>query len=272
MPSRSSTACISRLSEALLPAAGLVGLIIVWHALSILIGRGLPPPAAVWAAVSANLLESRYFVGLGLPAGGYATHIVSTTWTVLWGGAIGTAIGVSLAMAAARFRLLEDMLAPVVSVLGNIPILVAAPFCLIWFGVSDTAKVALVSFYSAVVVYVYSVRSIGHVAPRFCEYARTLGASRRRQLFEVLLPGAIPEIFGGVRAALGASWGLAAITELLGSRTGIGRMITATWAVQDLAAMAGGIILLGLVGLLTDCALLGLRRMLTPWVEERTVQ
>ena len=67
------------------------------------------------------------------------------------------------------------------------------------------------------VLHIYAERSLDNLNPRFREYAETLGAGRRLTLWAVVLPGVLPELFGGFRTALGAAWGLATIAELLGA-------------------------------------------------------
>ena len=87
----------------------------------------------------------------------------------------------------------------------------------------------------------------------------------------VSLPGSVPELFGGLRAALGAAWGLAAITELLGTDRGIGRVIITTWGVQDLVSMMGGLLLLSLIAVAADALLMAARHAATRWMPDGAI-
>jgi ABC-type nitrate/sulfonate/bicarbonate transport system permease component len=252
-----------------LSVLGLVLLVLLWQLAHVAVGKYFPTPLAVARAAWANFAASRYFTGLGLPEGGYLPHLVSTTLTVLAGVALGGAVGTATGLASGLDRVARQIFAPLVAILGTVPILVAAPFFLIWFGLAESSKVILVGFYSGVVLHIYAERSLGNLSPRYREYAATLGADLRLTFRAVVLPGVAPELFGGLRTALGAAWGLAAIAELLGALHGIGRVIIATWAVYDVAAMMAGILMLAVIAVVLDGAVVWLRRRLTRWAETK---
>jgi ABC-type nitrate/sulfonate/bicarbonate transport system permease component len=252
-----------------LAVAGFVLFIGAWYLAHLAIGRYMPTPHAVLQVGIVNLFDSFYFTGLGLPAGGYFPHLVSTTRTVLIGVVLGGLAGTFTGLAAAKFVVARKIMDPIVTILGTVPILVAAPFFLIWFGLAAAPKIFLVGFYSAVVLHIYAFRSVGHVNPRYGEYARTLGAGPPRVFFRVTLPAAVPELFGGLRTALGAAWGLAAIVELMGALYGVGRVIIATWGVFDVTAMMAGILWLGVIAMLLDALLVAGRSRLLRWSDAK---
>lgn len=247
------------------PVVGILAALGLWYGASRVIGRYMPPPGDVfWNGIN-NLFASEYFVGLGLPEGGYLPHLTYTTMTVVLGVAIGVVIGCLSGLLSARWRVIDEITDPIISTFGTVPILVAAPFFLIWFGLVASAQVILVAFYTFVIIHIYSVQAVRNVHPKYVEYARTLGADGGNIFSRVVMPGAVPEIFGGVRVAFAASWGLAAIAELLGSRYGVGYAILTFESVYDLTSVMTIIILLGLIALVID-GLLGLvRRYLTRW-------
>lgn len=255
----------------LMSAAGVALFFLLWTVAHFLIGRYLPPPWAVIAAAVGNFADSRYFVGIGLPPGGYWPHLVSTTLTALSGCAIGALVGTLTGLGSAHSHVINQITRPIAAILGTVPILVAAPFFLIWFGVSEASKVILVAFYSAVVLHLYALRAVENLPPAFGEYARTLGAGPWMIFRRVSMPGTVPALFGGLRAALGAAWGLAAITELLGTDRGIGRVIITTWGVQDLVSMTAGLLLLSLIALAADALLMLARRAATRWMPDSAV-
>lgn len=264
---RRAPAWLVRLRPDPLIFIGLGGLMLAWYLAHAAIGTYMPPPHVVIGAGFQHLFESDYFVGLGLPAGGYVPHLVSTTATVLLGVAIGGAIGTLTGLLSARSNVVLQIMDPVVSILGTVPILVAAPFFLIWFGLAASTKIILVAFYSAVVLHIYAYRAIGHVHPSYVEYALTLGASRSRAFWRVSLPACVPELFGGLRTAFGAAWGLAAIAELLGALRGIGRVIITSWGVYDVTIMMAGILWIGVIAMVLDAAIVALRSAMTRWAQ-----
>jgi len=262
---RARLAFIGRWRPDPLAIIGMGGLLGLWYLGHAAIGKFMPPPHAVFTAGLVNLVGSDYFIGLGLPPGGYLPHLVSTTTTVLLGVGIGGLIGTVTGLLSSRSPVAFQILDPIVSILGTVPILVAAPFFLIWFGLATSTKIILVAFYSAVVLHIYAYRAVGHVNPRFVEYALTLGASRRDAFRQVSLPACIPELFGGIRTAFGSAWGLAAIAELLGALRGIGRVIIASWGVFDITIMMAGILWLGVIAMLMDAGIVAIRGYVTRW-------
>lgn len=245
---------------------GVAVFLLLWWVCHLLVGQHLPGPTTVIAAAVSQLFESRYFVSIGLPEGGFLPHLVSTTKTALLGSVLGAVLGMATGLASAHSRVIYMAFRPIAATLGTIPILVASPFFLIWFGVSDDAKIALVCIYSAVVLHLYALRAVEHIQPYYSEYARTLGAGPATIFARVSLPGSVPELFGGLRAALGAAWGLSAITELLGTDRGIGRVIITTWGIQDVTTMMAGLLLLSLAAIVADALLMALRSYATRWM------
>jgi ABC-type nitrate/sulfonate/bicarbonate transport system permease component len=208
------------------------------------------------------LVESRYLVGLGLPRGGLLPHLEVTTLSVLAGLLLGTLIGIVTGLVSAFSNVIRQIIAPLAAFVGTLPLLVAAPFFLMWFGVSATARISLVAVYSALVVHTYAFRAVANMNPTLREYAATLGARPIYAFLHVVMPATMSEILGGLRVALGAAWGLVAITEILGSVTGVGRVIVATWGVYDITTMMAAILWLSLLALVLD----GLVMLLMKWV------
>jgi ABC-type nitrate/sulfonate/bicarbonate transport system permease component len=149
--------------------AGLLLALLAWSAASVLLGPALPPPQAVLADAASNLMSSDRLPGIGLPRGGYFPHLISTARTVLLGGGIGAAVGVATGLASAESRALANALAPLVSLLGTIPIVILAPFFLIWFGLSGVAQIALVAIYTAAVLHLFTLRGIRNMPAAYLD-------------------------------------------------------------------------------------------------------
>lgn len=248
--------------------AGLIGIglaVAFWYAVAWLVGKNVPYPHAVFDNAVSSLFSSAYLPGIGLPRGGYFPHLVYTFRNVLVGGAIGAVIGILSGLLSYESRTVDQVTSPIVSLLGTVPIVVAAPFFLLWFGITAASQIALVAFYTAVVLHVFTLRAVANQPPYYDEYAATLGAPPALRFFAVRLPGAVPEIFGGLRIALGAAWGLAAVTEMLGANFGTGRLIVALRSVYDLTGIVTVVILLGIIATVVDGLLMLLRSWGTRW-------
>ncbi len=244
---------------------GIAVLLLSWQLGHVAIGQFLPPPFTVFGTALSMLTESRYLVGLGLPRGGFMPHLQVTTFSVLVGLAAGSFVGILTGLASAFSSVIRQVIAPLAAFVGTLPLLVAAPFFLMWFGVSATARISLVAVYSALVVHTYAFQAVGNMNRSYHEYAATLGAGRLYAFMRVVRPATMPEILGGIRVALGAAWGLVAITEILGSVTGIGRVIVATWGVYDITTMMAAILWLSLLALLLDGLMMLVREWMLRW-------
>ncbi|GLK84381.1 ABC transporter permease subunit [Ancylobacter defluvii] len=140
--------------------------------------RLLPPPHAVVANAFGNLFSSAWLPGIGLPRGGYLPHILFTAANVLIGGGAGALIGIASGLASAGSRTVAEALDPLMSLLGTIPIVIMAPFFLMWFGLSGLAQIALVTLYTATVLHLFALRGVRNLPPAFMDYAATLGPRR----------------------------------------------------------------------------------------------
>jgi len=256
---------VAALKNAAISALGLALTIALWEFAAQSLGRYFPSPLAAVGNIVDNFGDSRYLRSLGLPQGGYLPHLIYTTRTVVVGVILGCALGLAAGLASFRWRVAEQAIDPIITIFGTLPILVAAPFFLIWFGLVPAAQIILVTFYTFMVFYVYVLRAARNVDIKYLEYARTLGARDGLSFRKVIVPAALPEAFGGLRVAFSAAWGLAAIAELLGAQFGVGRAIVSLAAVYDVTGILALILLVGLCALVLDGLLVLLRAYLTRW-------
>jgi ABC-type nitrate/sulfonate/bicarbonate transport system permease component len=168
-------------------------------------------------------------------------------------------------VASARLRLLRLFIDPIVLVLGTVPVLVAAPLFLLWFGVVPFTQILLVAFYSAVMMVLFSQRAVENLDPTYERWALTLGAGLAPRLRFVLIPGALPEILGGLRITLASAWGLETFAEILGAPSGIGQAIKALTNLNNASGLLACVAMVAAAAILTDLMLLALFRRITRW-------
>jgi ABC-type nitrate/sulfonate/bicarbonate transport system permease component len=215
-----------------------------------------------------NLLESEYLAQRGMSTGnGYAGHIMFTTRTVLIGVTLGALLGVTLGLNSLRIPVIREIVNPLTAAFGAAPIFVAAPFFLIWFGIQPTAQIAMVAFYTTLLLYVFSRRAGENIDAHYVESALTLGGDPRSIFRWIYLPGSIPEITGGFRIALAGAWGLAAIAELLGAQQGAGFLIKFFATAFRIDGMLSIVVLLALVAIFFDYVVVLISRYLSRWSE-----
>jgi ABC-type nitrate/sulfonate/bicarbonate transport system permease component len=266
---RRSKALLRHGHDAVLRVMGVVGFVAVWWLWATWVANPaiLPTPDAVARSAVENFGGSAGLAYIGVQTTGYAANIAYTASNALSAWVAGAVIGVAVGLGSARLQLLRNVSDPVLFVFGSVPVLVAAPFFLIWFGFSRWGQFALVAFYCFAIVAVVAQSAALTLAPQCEEYAASLGASRWQRFRTVVAPACLPSILGGLRVALGSAWSLQVIAELLGSKIGVGRVIVVSASVADVASVLAIIIALALVALICDVALKVVIRRSVRWQE-----
>jgi ABC-type nitrate/sulfonate/bicarbonate transport system permease component len=259
---------VTRLPADPLGIVGLATLVALWWGLShfhFLSRLALPPPAAVVATVAQNFFSSSYLANYHLGDGGLAANLAYTISNVAVALAVSCVVGVALGFASARVELFRAIADPIMLTAGTIPILVTAPFFLIWFGTSRSAQIALLILFNVTIIYLFAQRAAANLDPTYVAAGRTLGAGPMRIVSDVYLMGALPEVFGGIRIALAGAWGLEAFSELLGAPKGIGRVIQAMGEDMDTQMVFAAIMALAVVAVAFDIAIGGTFGFITRW-------
>lgn len=268
-PARSRFRSVWRsLASALDPLriAGVVLGLGIWQALTTLLPPIiLPSPAGVASRVRDDFWSAPSLSYYGLAEANLYGNLLYTSENVLLAVLSGALIGITSGLLAAWFSSVRAVLDPVVMTAGTVPILIAAPFLLIWFGVGRASAVCLVVFYVAITLHIFSNRAARNVDPIFEQSARTLGAGSRRILRDVLLPATVPEILGGLRIALAGAWGLEAVAELLGSQSGMGKVIEVLAGATDPQGIMATLLVLGLTAVVADLLAAWAVARLTRW-------
>lgn len=236
---------------------GMLGLVVVLAAWWLVSAMGvlptvmLPPPDAVAATIFDNFFSSAYLADYHVGSGGFAASLLYTATNVLGGVGISCVLGITLGLVSMRLQLVRAIVNPILLTAGTIPILVTAPFFLIWFGTGRAGQVVLVVLYATVIVYLFAQRGVENLDPVYEAAARTQGTTPIRTLVDVLLRGTLPQILGGIRIALAGAWGLEALAELLGAPNGIGRVIQGLSGSTDTPTImaAIGVLAIAAVGL-----------------------
>ena len=248
---------------------GLMGVVIVvflWWALSQVLSPSiLPPPIAVAQRIGRDFFVARVLSFYGLPETGLLSSMLYTATNVVGSVFVGGLIGTICGLISARVPLVRAIIDPILTTVGTIPILVLAPFFLIWFGTGRAGGLLLITIYVVVILYVYAQRAADNLDPVYEDNARTLGATGRAILREILVPGTLPQILGGIRIALAGAWGLEAIAELLGAQEGIGKIVEVLAGSLDNEGIFACLVVLGLVAVVTDALTGAAVRHATRW-------
>jgi len=225
-----------------------------------------------WATVATRALPPAYFPNPGevwsaakqIAVGGYADaklleHFLHSCKLVLLGFVAAIAVGVPLGMLMGSSRRAEALINPTFLLLRPIPPLAWIPLAIVWLGLGDAAKILVIWFAAFVPAVINSYAGVRSIEPYLTEAARTLGASRSMLVREVLVPGALPLIFTGLRLSLQACWTTLVAGELIGAIAGLGHVLYQAGLDLYPAMIVVGMVGVGVAG--------GLMNWVLEWLE-----
>ena len=230
---------------------------------------------ALWSAVTFSGMVSKTFLAdplMMLRSGydllvnqGFAKDIGMTVWRVVGGFVIAALLAVPLGVLMGAYKPIEAFFEPFVSFARYLPASAFIPLLILWAGIGEAQKLSVIfigSFFNLVLMITVSV---GNTRRDLVEAAYTLGAGDRGIVTRVLWPSAAPEIAEILRMVLGWAWTYVIVAELIGASSGIGHMITDSQALMATDQIIFGIIVIGLIGLVSDIAFKALNRRMFPW-------
>ena len=167
-----------------------------------------------------------------------------------WGFAIITAVPIGLLVG--HFKPIRWLIEPILSMFRFIPAIALTSLFLMWFGVDDKSKVALILYAAFFPILVNTISGVVSTDNSYIEAAKCMGASKLRVFFTVVVPSAIPSIFTGIR--LGLSSGIICViaAEMLVGSDGLGYLINSSKLYYKTAWAFAGIVTLALIGFLLD--------------------
>ena len=192
-------------------------------------------------------------------------HVGWSLYRILMGFGLGCLVGIPLGFAMGLSNVMRGIFDPLVEFFRPIPPLAFIPLVIIWSGIGERSKILLL-FLAAVWIMTLAARSgVASIRLSKVHAAYTLGASRWQVLRHVILPNALPEIFTGMRVAMGVCWGTVVAAELVAAERGVGFMImvASTFLSTDIVVM--GVIIIGVIGYAIDILMRKLEARLIPW-------
>jgi ABC-type nitrate/sulfonate/bicarbonate transport system permease component len=242
-----------------LATAKIIPLLLVlaaWQAASVtsLMPRSVLPPFWDVAASLASMLRSGEIIphtlaSLGRAGAGFFAAVIG---------------GVALGLLMARVRVIERAVEPILLLIYPVPKPAMIPLFMIWLGIGDFSKVAVIALACLLPVVVATFNGARSVDDLLLWSARARGTSERRLLWRVVLPAALPQIAAGVRTAIAIAIIVLVSSEFISAEKGLGYLIFAYGGVGADDAMLAVVIYLATLGYLLDrCYLAGVRRLMS---------
>jgi NitT/TauT family transport system permease protein len=196
---------------------------------------------------------------------GFLFDIGMTIWRVIGGFVLAAIIAVPLGVLMGAYKPIEAFLEPFVSFARYLPASAFIPLLILWAGIGELQKLLVIFIGSVFQIILMIAVNVGNTRRDLVEAAYTLGAGDSGIIRRVLLPSSAPEIAEILRLVLGWAWTYVIVAELIGSSSGIGHMITDSQALLNTGQIIFGIIVIGLIGLVSDFLFKAFNAWLFPW-------
>ncbi|MFE2262751.1 ABC transporter permease [Streptomyces griseosporeus] len=243
-----------------LPASRLVGpvlLLVVWAAASAA-GR------LDTAAVPAPWTVLRTAVHLWTD-GTLATDILTSLQRAGAGFAIGLTAGVVLALVSGLSRVGEALIDGSVQLNRAIPTLGLIPLFILWLGIGETFKIAIIAIVVYIPIYLNTHAALSGIDHRFVELAEVQGLSRLAFVRQIVIPGALPGFFVGLRLGVTGSWLGLVVLEQINATSGLGYLMFQAQNYGQSDVILVGLLVYGIFGLVSDSAVRFVERRVLSW-------
>jgi NitT/TauT family transport system permease protein len=193
--------------------------------------------------------------------------VVASVWRILVGFLLATILAVPIGVLIGTYRLAEAAIEPFVDFVRYMPVVGFVPLTIIWIGLDDTQKFAIVfigTFFQEVLLVMDDVKRV----PReLIDIGYTLGLGDLAILRRIIVPSAAPAIWDTLRISLGWAWTWIVLAELVASTTGLGYRINVAQRYFATDTIIGYLLVLGILGLVTDQTMKLAGRLAFPWDE-----
>lgn len=253
-PSRSSAAVLG-----LIGAAIFVGVWEAGHYLTPEEGRKFLPSVEEVFYALVDLFREQDFLD----------DVIASCIRIFVSFSAAAAVAIPLGVLMGCFKNLRALLNPTLSGWRYLPAASFMPLLLVWFGPTDTAKLALLFIGVVFFLIALILDNTEAVPSEFVEAALTMGAGRWEVVRNVVVPAAAPAIFDSMRNMIAVGWTYLVIAEIVGAENGIGAMMMRAGRTLAVDQIMAGIFMIGVLGVMTDILFRIAARLLLPWAVSR---
>lgn len=180
---------------------------------------------------------------------------------------LSLAVALPLGIAMGSFEIVNRVFDPIIAPMRYLPITAFIPLLILWFGIDESQKVAFLFLGTVVFLLPAVVDAIRAVPEELIQTAFTLGATKGQVIRTVLIPAALPQIFDGFRVMNAIAWTYIILAEIVNAQSGIGYILNLAGQHNKPAWSFAGILVVGLIGIITDVLIRLVNRLLFPWRE-----
>ena len=217
----------------------------------------LPAPHSVLVAAYETALD-----------GSLAKHTGASVLVIFSGFILASVIAVPLGILMGSFKLVEALIEPVTNFMRYLPVSALIPLLILWIGIGIEEKISVIFLGTIFQQLILVSDTSARVSQDLLDVSYTLGANRRQVVTRVLIPATLPGVMDTLRVTMGWAWTFLVVAELVAADKGLGYMILNAMRGLFTEKIFLGIVIIGLLGLLTDQSLKALRRWLLPWAAE----
>lgn len=192
-------------------------------------------------------------------------HLLPSVSRLVVGATLGISMGIGVGILIGLFSLIRAGLVPLVSALFPIPKIALLPLFVIWFGIDETSKYALIAFGTFTPTVVATYGAVDNVDRSLIRMGQSFSLSWLSIVRKIVIPGAMPGILSGLRVSLAIAIILLVAAEMLGAEYGIGAYILEAGSLYDLERLFTGVVILSVLGVLVSWIIGLLERRLLRW-------
>lgn len=234
----------------LLPAAGFLGIIILWWAIALVNPELMPTPPQALVANLDYILNPFYQRGPGDLGIGWL--LLASLRRVLLGFALGAAVAIPVGFLIGMSKPAMMALNPIIQIFKPVSPLAWLPIALAIFNLADPSAIFVIFITSLWPTIINTALGVSSVSKDYINVARVLEMPRWRQITKIILPASLPYIFTGLRISLGIAWLVIVAVEMLTGGVGIGFFVWDEWSRLNLSSVFLAVLVIGLTGLLLD--------------------
>ena len=196
-------------------------------------------------------------------------HVWATAWRVLAGFGLGEAAGIALGALTGASGVARGLIDPTLQALRAIPSIAWVPLFILWLGIFEASKVALIAVGVFFPIYLGIAGGILSVDRKLIEVGRVFGLSRAGLTWRVLLPAVLPEAVTALRSGLGLGFMFVVAAEFMGASEGLGYLLVDGQQLGKPDQILAAIIVFALLGKAADSLLVAATTPLLRWQDVR---